>query len=176
MDHITFDWKGLSYDEVDERVHMLADIPQNKPFCDMVNSVFRGTVKKGNEAKVFDAIEFAHRKFRGGHIARSDLESSYRGFRNETFFGSMIPTSKPLHGRRYKNKIIFDVSEYGDEDDTTHAAQLDILKHLAKIWEADAVSVNVYSIVKDTHNLASRDSRLPFVRSLIGLLIVALPE
>jgi hypothetical protein len=167
---IQLDWKGLTYDEIDGRIHDLAGVPHDKKFVDMNARPFRGTVPKAKESKVFDVIEYAQRS----RQTRREIESTYKYFRLENFFGNMIPTDKPLHGRRYNNTIMFDVSAY---EQSTHSRHLEILRRLGEIWEDEMNTVQLYSINKDKHNsgvLSTRDACLPFVRDSIAVLIVVL--
>lgn len=171
----TEDWRGLTYEEVDSRLHTLAEIPHDKEFADLSDAIFYGTVPRKNTSKVFDAIEYAHTT----HfipVSRADIEHTYRGFRSTGVgkmhhVGQLFPTGKPIHGRRYENKIIFDVSEY---DDHFHLRNVTLLQRIGRIWEETAESVRIYSIRKDTHDMQTRNSRTPFVRDHLAFLVVIL--
>jgi hypothetical protein len=167
------DWHGMTYDDVDRRLHELAGIPIRLPFADMTSTVFRGTVPRTITSKVFDAIEYAHNIYSPNTLhSRSEIESSYRYFRNESFFGNMFPSDKPLHGRRFRRTLIFDTSAY---EDTTHENNIAVFQRLARIWEGIAVSIRLYDIRKDIHTeLYSRNSLTPFVRNHIAFLVVDL--
>lgn len=167
------DWRNMPYDEVDRRFHELAGIPDTIPFADMLSTVFRGTVPSTNTSKVFDAIEYAQNvRYPSSPCSRTAIESQFRYFRNEKFFENMFPTDKPLHGRRFHNKVILDVSAY---EDYTHETHIALLQQIARIWEDTAVSIHLYDVRKDIHTgVDSRNSLTPFVRDHIAFLIVEL--
>lgn len=167
------DWRNTPYDEVDRRFHELAGIPDTIPFADMLSTVFRGTVPSTKTSKVFDAIEYAQNaRYPSSPCRRTDIESRFRYFRNEKFFENMFPTDKPLHGRRFHNKVIFDVSAY---EDYTHETHIALLQQIARIWEDTAVSSHLYDVRKDIHTeMDSRNSLTPFVRDHVAFLVVEL--
>lgn len=166
------DLTGLSYEDVDKRIHDLAGVPHDKKFVDMNARPFRGTVSKKKGSKVYDAIEFARHIFHRDKL-RSEIECEFKTFRQMDFFANMIPTDKPLHGRRFNNTIIFDVSAY---EDSTHNKHLEILKRLGHIWEEESDSMQLYSIIKDKHSdmFNTRDACTPFVRDHVAFLVVPL--
>lgn len=168
---IVLNWRGMSYEDVDRRLHDLVGIPVEKKFVDLPATVFKGTVPKSKTHLVFDAMEFAHLT-RHRTIDREELERTYATFRSEGFLANMLPTDKPLHGRRIgSEKILFDVSAY---EDSTHEDHLQLLERLARIWQDSAVRMELYSIEKDNHNSThnSRCATTPFVRDHLAFLLV----
>jgi hypothetical protein len=173
MSILRLNWRGLSYDDVDTRLHELSGVPLSKKFVDLPANVFKGTIPKSKDALVYDAMEFAHTS-RGRTRSREEIERDFSKFRSTSFLATMLPTDKPLHGRRYKNQILFDVSAY---EDSTHERHLQLLERLARIWQEDGVRIELYSILKDIHGEThtSRDACTPFVRDHIAFLMIWLP-
>ena len=170
---INYDWRGMSYDEIDRCFHEISGIPFDKPFVDLPRHVFRGTVPTNSNSKVFDAIEFALSKF-SYPLGRSEIENKFRYFRLKSTLHEMFPTNKPLHGRYSFDRILFDVSAY-DED--THKANIELMKYLAQIWENGANSIHIYSVQKDCHStsgLNSRNAATPFVRNYIAFIVIVM--
>jgi hypothetical protein len=167
MAHIQhIDLKGQTYEQVDAFMHELVSIPNNIEFDKLNNRPFRGTVPKNKEMKVYEAILYS----KEDNTTIEEVMKQNKRFRLENFFGNMFSTGKVLHGSRYKDTLLFDVSAY---DDATHNRHLNLFKLLAEVFEYDNNLIDIYSITKDRHNNA-RDCCRPFARDSIALLVITL--
>jgi hypothetical protein len=166
---VLYNLKGQTYEQVDRRIHQLVGIPDDKEFYKLSNKPFRGTIPKDKTMKVYEVILYSEQQY-NPNATMDDVMSKHKHFRLENSFGNMFRTGKTLHGSRYQNTVIFDVSAY---DDSTHMNHLNLFKRLAEAFEYDNNAIEIYSIEKDRHDNA-RDRCRPFARDSIALLIIRL--